>query len=53
MKRQTITSAERQVVSRYGRYWYWSQPGAAARVKRQMTRRERREGRTEARGAWE
>lgn len=49
MKRRAKTFAEQDVVSRYWRrmYCYLSHAGTTSKIKRQMRRRERREGRRE------
>lgn len=51
MTRRAITSAERKVVSRYWRrtYCYLQRAGVTDSIKRQMRRRERREGKAETR----
>lgn len=55
MKRKTITGTEMDVVSRWWRrHLCWcKRAGATSWVKRGIRRRERREGRAEARGYWE
>jgi len=50
MKRQSKTAAEVDTVTSWRRYLtYLQRPGVTSGIKRQMRRRERREGRLEAR----
>lgn len=50
MKRRTVTGAEVDVVCRRRRLCYTQRAGVTAGIKRQIRRRERREGRAAARG---
>lgn len=50
MKRQMKTAAEYDAFTRWRRYYcYLSRAGTVKKIKRQANRRERREGRREAR----
>jgi hypothetical protein len=51
MTRRAITCAEQDVASRYWRrhYCYLQRAGVTSKIKRQMRRRERREGKREIR----
>lgn len=51
MKRRILGPREQDVHGRWRRRYCWTQKaGAVKKIKRRVNRRERREGRTEARG---
>jgi hypothetical protein len=53
MKRKAITGAEQDVICARRRYCYTQRAGVTAGIKRQMRRRERRQGRAQIdRGQW-
>lgn len=54
MKRRTKTAAEVDVTTGWRRLMCYTQrAGVTSGIKRQMRRRERREGKQEARGGWD